>query len=97
MQVLVVEAHEGERDALEFAWGDVRLGRLEAELADLLPVGIRGRTHADAGNCRICVRSLVLGQRAQGQPAQRARRRTAPMPAAPWRKRRRVGLLMSQS
>src|SRR5207302_4402640 len=40
MQILVVEPHEGEFDALEFALLHVRLGRTKAKLADLLPVGV---------------------------------------------------------
>ena len=40
VQILVVEPHEGELDALEFALLNVRLGRAEAKLADLLPIGV---------------------------------------------------------
>ncbi|OWK18520.1 hypothetical protein AJ88_06240 [Mesorhizobium amorphae CCBAU 01583] len=42
VQVLVVEAHEGELDAGKFAFLDVGLGRFEAKLADLLEVGVVG-------------------------------------------------------
>ena len=42
VQVLVVEPHEGQLDAGELALGDVGLGGAEAQLADLLPVGIGG-------------------------------------------------------
>src|SRR5438270_5247154 len=41
MQILVVEPHEGEFDAFEFTLLHARLGRTEAKLADLLPVGVR--------------------------------------------------------
>jgi hypothetical protein len=40
VQVLVVEPHERELDALEFPLLDARLGRTEAKLADLLPIGV---------------------------------------------------------
>ena len=42
--------HEGQLDAGEFALLDGGLGGPEAELADLLPVGVGGRTLADARN-----------------------------------------------
>ena len=48
MQVLVVEPHEGELDALELAGLDAGLGRPEAHLADLLPIGIGRLALADA-------------------------------------------------
>ena len=38
VEVLVIEAHEGELDAGEFARLDVRFGRPEAQRSDLLPV-----------------------------------------------------------
>ena len=40
VQILVVESHEGEFGALEFTFLNVRLGRAEAKLADLLPIGV---------------------------------------------------------
>ena len=50
VEVLVVEPHEGELDAGEFARLDVGLGRPEAECADLLPVGVGRRAVAGAGD-----------------------------------------------
>ncbi len=50
MDVLVVEAHEGQFDAGEFALRDIRLRRLEAHFAHLLPVGIGRLSGANAGN-----------------------------------------------
>src|SRR5256886_2388920 len=40
VQILIVESHKGEFDALELALLDVRLGWAEAKLADLLPIGV---------------------------------------------------------
>jgi len=40
MQVLVIKTHERQFNALEFASLDVLLGRTEAHLANLLPIGI---------------------------------------------------------
>ena len=57
VQVLVVEPHEGQLDAGELAFCDVGLGRAEAQLADLLPVGIgRADPCRRPGSCRICAR-----------------------------------------
>jgi hypothetical protein len=50
VQILVVQSHEGEFDALELALLDVRLGRAEAELADLLPIGIGRSAFAHTRN-----------------------------------------------
>src|SRR5262249_18717493 len=65
VQILVVESHEGEFDALEFALPDIRLGGTEAELADLLPIGVGWSALADAGNLYdprpqivLCLRGL---------------------------------------
>ena len=77
VQVLVVEPHEGQLDALELALSDVGLGRVEAERADLLPVGVGRRAHADARDLQDLRAQVALRQRAQGQPAQSARRADA--------------------
>ncbi len=67
MQVLVVEAHERQLDALELAFLHIGLGRAEAQLADLLPVGIGGRTLADTGDLqdRLAQLRLVVAQRGE--------------------------------
>ncbi len=49
MEVLVVEPHEGQLNALELAFGHVCFGRAETHLADFLPIGIRRGAFADAG------------------------------------------------
>jgi PAS domain-containing protein len=48
VQVLVVEAHKAQLDAREFALLDARLGRIEAERPDLLPMRVGRLTGADA-------------------------------------------------
>ena len=50
VQVLVVEAHEGEFNAGEFAGLHVGLRRTETQCANLLPVGVGRRAIACAGN-----------------------------------------------
>ena len=60
VQVLVVEAHEGQLDAGELAFLDVRLGGAEAQFADLLPVGIGGLALADAGDLQDLGAQIVL-------------------------------------
>ena len=47
-------------DAGELAFLDVRLGRAEAQLADLLPVGIGRLAGADAGNLQDLGAQIVL-------------------------------------
>ena len=74
MQVLVVEPHEGQLDAGEFALGDIRLGGAEAEFADLLPVRIGGRALADARNLQDLGAQVVLRQGTTGEAG--AERRT---------------------
>ena len=69
MQVLVVEPHEGEFDALEFAFLDVGLGGAEAQFADLLPVGVRGRALADARNLQDLRAQIIGGGSRRGQHA----------------------------
>ena len=71
VEVLVVEPHEGELDAGELALGDVGLGRAEAQLADLLPVGIGGRPRADARDLQDLGAKIVLRERL-GQGAENA-------------------------
>ncbi len=75
VQILIVEAHEGELDALELARLDVGLGRLEAERADLLPVGVGGRPHVDTRDLQNLRPDITLGQRAARKRAERAHRR----------------------
>ncbi len=65
VEVLVVEPHEGELDAGELALGDVGLGRAEAQLADLLPVGIGGRSRADARNFQNLRAEIILREGAR--------------------------------
>ena len=61
VQVLVVEAHEGEFDALELAGLHVGLGRPQAHLADLLEVGVGRGPFADAGDLQdFDAQALVL-------------------------------------
>ncbi len=72
VKVLVVEPHEGQLDALELAFLDVRLGRAEAQLADLLPVGIGGRSLVDAGDLQQLLAQIT---RRRGGSGLRRRRR----------------------
>ena len=73
--VLVVEPHEGELDAGELAFLHGRLGAAEAHLADLLPVGVGGRAHADAGDLQDLGAQVRPGPRpAARQGAERAAR-----------------------
>ena len=60
MQVLVVEAHEGELDTGELALLDTGLGGAEAHLADLLEVGVGRLTLADAGDLQD-LRAQIIG------------------------------------
>jgi hypothetical protein len=72
MLVLVVEAHEGELDALELAFLDAVLGRAEAHLADFLPVGIGRRTRADTRDLQQIgpeIGARILRERAQSGSA----------------------------
>ena len=72
VQVLVVETHEGQFDAGELAFCYVGLGCAEAELADLLPIGIGGRSLADAGDLQDFSAQIVLRGRLPRQRAERA-------------------------
>ena len=63
VQVLVVEAEEGELDTGELAFGNVLLGRPEAHRPHLLPIGIHGRAHAHAGNLEDFGAHVVLRRR----------------------------------
>jgi hypothetical protein len=81
VEVLVVEPHEGQLDALELALLDVLLGGAEAHLADLLPVRIGGRSLVDAGNlqevgAQVGARRLRQHTRSAGD-AERSRSGTA--------------------
>ncbi len=69
MKVLVVEPHEGQLDTGEFALLDVGLGRTEAELADLLPVCIRRRALADAGDLQDLGAQIIGGEGGAGNSA----------------------------
>ena len=60
MEVLVVEAHERELDALEFARLTSALGGAEAQLADLLPIGVGRRAFSDAGNLQNLLAQVAL-------------------------------------
>ena len=65
VQVLIVEAHEAQLDAAELALLDAGLGRPQAQLADLLPVGIRRLSPCRRpGFLRIWVRRLSSCARA---------------------------------
>ena len=92
MQVLVVEAHEGELDALELALLDVGLGRRRGRARR--PSASRRRS-ADPlptpGICRICLRRSVcaIAGWAKGLSAVVAAPRAATLPAS-LRKRRRL-------
>ena len=74
VQILVVQSHEGELDALEFAFPDVGLGRAEAEFADLLPVSVGWRAFAHTGDLRDLSPQIGLRQRKLGECAERASR-----------------------
>ncbi len=71
VDVLVVEAHERELDALELAFLDVLLRRAEAHLAHLLPIGIGRLALADARDLEDRGAQVVLGE--GGGDAQRRR------------------------
>ena len=93
VQVLVVEAHEAQLDAGELAFLDVRLGRIEAERADLLPIGIGRLAGADArdlaGSGRAGSSCAAAGRvSAPSVPVDAAA--SAAMLAAPLRTSRRV-------
>src|SRR5262249_4293055 len=62
VQVLIVEAHKGEVDALEFARLHVGLGWAKAQFADLLPVGVGWRAVAGAGDLQDLGDDAVLGK-----------------------------------
>ena len=91
VQVLVVQAQEGQFHACEFAFGDVRLGGAQGQLADLLPIGIGGGPHADARNLQDLRADVILregraragtkAKAAQGRKAADARRALQKPPA----------------
>ena len=74
VQILVVQPHEGQFDALEFALLDIRLGRAEAELADLLPIGIGRRAFSHTRNLQHPRPQIVLRQRPLGERTESAGR-----------------------
>ena len=74
VQILVVESHEGEFDALEFALPNVRLGRAEAKLADFLPIGVGWSAFAYTWNLYDPRPQIVLCQRAFGKRTERTGR-----------------------
>ena len=74
MKVLIVDPHEGELDAGELAFCDVGLGRLETQRAHLLPVGVGGRTHVDAGDLQNLRAYVALRQHARRPAAESAQR-----------------------
>ena len=69
VEVLVVEPHEGELDAVELAFLDVLLGRAEAQLADLLPIGVGRLALADSGNLEK-LRAQIIGGKCRRQHAE---------------------------
>ena len=60
VQILVVQPHEGQFDALELALLHARLGGAEAQFADLLPIRVRRRAFAHAGNLEDLGQHAVL-------------------------------------
>jgi len=60
VNILVVEAHERQFDALELAFLHVGLGRAQAHFADFLPVGIGRLSSADARNLQDSCTQIVL-------------------------------------
>ncbi len=67
VQILVVEAHEAQLDALELAGLDAGLGGAEAELADLLPIGVGGGALAGARNLHdLLAQRHLLGRHVRG-------------------------------
>ncbi len=69
MQVLVIEPHERELDTLELAGLHVRLGRTEAELAHLLPIGISRSPLPNTRDLRDLRAQGVVRPRRRGQRA----------------------------
>ena len=67
VEVLVIEAHEGELNAGEFSRLDVGLGRPEAEGANLLPIGVGRRAVAGAGDFHDLRHDAVFGERRCGR------------------------------
>ena len=74
VQVLVVEPHEGQFDAGEFAFLDVGLGGAEAQFADLLEIGVGRLALADAGNLQDLRAQIVLRRGAARQRTEAGRR-----------------------
>ena len=72
MEVLVVEPHEGELDAGEFALLDVGLGRPKAEGANLLPIGVGRRAVAGAGDFHDLGNDAVFSERRRRRQDRRA-------------------------
>src|SRR5439155_19853926 len=72
--ILVIEAHDGEFDALEFAVPKVRLGGAEAKLADFLPIGVGWSAFAYTWNLYDPRPQIVLCQRAFGKRTERSGR-----------------------
>ena len=60
VQVLVVQAQEGQFHARKFAFGDVRLGGTQGKLANFLPIGIGGGPHADTRNLQYLRADVIL-------------------------------------
>src|SRR5690606_1494623 len=74
MEILVVESHEGELDALEFSLLDGFLRAAETHLAHLLPIGVRGRASANAGDLQdLGAKAAVLRGGARRKDAEAAR------------------------
>jgi hypothetical protein len=78
VQVLVVQPHKGELDAVELALGDIFLRRLQREFANLLEVSISRLAGPHARDLQQLRSQLALGVGAAGkgaEPAGRAQRR----------------------
>ncbi|MDZ7603676.1 MAG: hypothetical protein U1A06_20120, partial [Hoeflea sp.] len=60
MKILVVQPHEGQLNAREFALGNVGLGGRKAQFADLLPIGIGRGPGADTGYLEDFGADIVL-------------------------------------
>ena len=73
VQVLVVQAQESQFHAREFAFGDIRLGGAQGQLADLLPIGIGGGPHADTRNLQyLCADVILRKDRTRAGPKAKA-------------------------
>jgi len=72
MEVLIIEPHEGKLDSCKLALLNVRFRRTEAEFADLLPVGIRWLSLADARDLQHLGAQIALRTGARGKTGEPA-------------------------